>query len=267
MDPFVLFRTCCPACLVFCRHSAHPRWWRMLAVTTMQLTAWEDFVVCKKHVNLDFTNRQQNATELLRKLSHDWILTLRIYNFYTYSNDCIITYLLTYSMEQSPSWEAKRFLDSQEIPRIWMNAKVHYRSHKFPPPLPILSQLDPVHTLYPISWRSILILSSHLRLGLPSGLFPSGFPTKILYTPLLSPIRATCATHLSLLDFITQKVLGEEYISLSTSLCSFLQSPVTSSLLGPNILLSTLFSNTLSLRSSINVSDQVSRPYKKRGKL
>ena len=38
------------------------------------------------------------------------------------------------------------------------------------------------------SWRSILILSSHLRLGLPSGLFPSGFHTKTLYSPLLSPI-------------------------------------------------------------------------------
>ena len=41
------------------------------------------------------------------------------------------------------------------------------------------------------SWRSILTLSSHLRLGLPSGLFPLSIPTKILYTPLLSPIRAT----------------------------------------------------------------------------
>ena len=42
------------------------------------------------------------------------------------------------------------------------------------------------------SWRSILILSSNLRLGFPSGLFPRGFLTKTLYAPLLSLIRATC---------------------------------------------------------------------------
>ena len=60
---------------------------------------------------------------------------------------------------------------------------------------------------------------------------------------------------------------GEQYRSLSTSLCSFLHSPVTSSLLYSNIHLSTLFSNTLSLRSSLNVSDQVTHPYKTIGKI
>ena len=61
---------------------------------------------------------------------------------------------------------------SQEIPRILWNPKIHYRTHKCPPPLPFLSQLHPVPTTPPTSWRSILILSSHLRLGLPNGLFP-----------------------------------------------------------------------------------------------
>jgi hypothetical protein len=48
--------------------------------------------------------------------------------------------------------------------------------------------------------------------------------------------------------------------SQSSSLRNLLHSPVTSSLLGPNILPSTLFSDTLSLRSSLNVRDQVSHP-------
>ena len=52
---------------------------------------------------------------------------------------------LTYSMVQSPSWEANWFAASQEIPRILWNLKVHYRTHKRPPPVPVLGQPNPVH--------------------------------------------------------------------------------------------------------------------------
>ena len=56
---------------------------------------------------------------------------------------CCVTsgYLLTYSMEQKPSWEANWFSASQEISRILWNPKVHYRIHKCPPPVPIVLHL------------------------------------------------------------------------------------------------------------------------------
>jgi hypothetical protein len=64
---------------------------------------------------------------------------------------------------------------------------------------------------HPISLRPILILSTHLRLGLPSGLFPPGFPTKILYALFFVLMRVACPSHLIVRDVIILNIYGEEY--------------------------------------------------------
>jgi hypothetical protein len=57
------------------------------------------------------------------------------------------------------------------------------------------------------------VLSTHLRLGLPSGLFPSGFPTNNLYAFLFSPIRATWPSNFILRDLIILIILGRTLIA------------------------------------------------------
>ena len=99
----------------------------------------------------------------------------------------------------------------------------------------------PNHT----SIRSILILYSLLCLGLASGLLPSHFPKKTLYAPLLS-IRATFCAYFIIFDLIARLIFGEKYRAWSSLLCSLLHSPLTESILGPNTLLSTIFSKILS---------------------
>ena len=152
----------------------------------------------------------------------------------------LLTYLLTHSTVQSPSWAPNWSAASQEIPRISQNPKVHYRTHTRPPPVSILGQPNPVYI--PTShlleiYLNIIHLSTPRS---PQWSLSLQFPNQDPIHPLYSPIHATCPAHLILLDFITRTILGEEYKSFSSSLCSLLHSPVTSSLLGSNILLKTM---------------------------
>jgi len=171
--------------------------------------------------------------------------------------------LLTYYMEQSP-WEANRFSGSQEIPHILWNLNIHYRIHKCPPPVPILSQLDPVHT--PTSH----FLKIHLNIILPSTprspkwSFSLRFPNQnpVHTSPLSLTRYMPRPSHSS--RFYHLKNIGWGVQTISSSVWSFLHSPVIPALLGPNILLSIPFSNNLSLHSSLNVSNIVSSIQNKR---
>ena len=119
-----------------------------------------------------------------------WSMLTRIYEvhsvFFFRAKD--FEYLLTYSMVQSP-WEANWFAASQEIPRISRNSKVHYRTHKRPPPVSILGQLNPVH-----------IPTSHLLEIHPNIIYPST-PRSPQWSPSLrfphqDPIHPPLLTHM-----------------------------------------------------------------------
>ena len=163
-------------------------------------------------------------------------------------------------MEQSPSWEPQRSSASQEIPRTLYNTNVHYRIHKIPSSVHIFSQINPAQSHF---------LKIHPNIILPPTPGPSKRSLSFTFSPPKPRMHLSSPPHTCYMpspshffhDFITRIVFGEEYRSLSSSLCNFLNSRITSSLLGPIIHLSTPLSNTLSLRSSVTMSDQVSHPH------
>jgi hypothetical protein len=108
----------------------------------------------------------------------NWFLCVLTWNK-LFRRQCILVQL--FSVTDSHSWEANSLSTIHILHFLW-NPKVHYRAHKSSPLVPILSHMHPDH--------AVPCFPPICRLGLPSGLISSGFPTKILYAFLISPIRA-----------------------------------------------------------------------------
>ena len=117
-----------------------------------------------------------------------------------------------------------------------------------------VTEASTAHPSHFINVRSILIITLHLHLGLPSGHFPSGVPNNILYAILFFLTHATCPTHIILLDFITITTYSEQHKWWSSSLHNFLHSHFQPYV---PVFLGTLLTHPLSLPL---MWDQVSHP-------
>jgi hypothetical protein len=115
-------------------------------------------------------------------------ITLKLPEAPGYNSVCVYVCVDIYNSTQLSPWEATNCSAFPEFPSILWNAKVHYRVHKSPPLVPIpvrwIQSIPPHHI--PLWSILIRVLSYHLHLSLPTGPFPSGFPTRTLYAFLFS---------------------------------------------------------------------------------
>jgi hypothetical protein len=142
-------------------------------------SAWKIFQCKNNWVRYDHKFYVVRTVQFVMKLYNDHLNPLP-------------AYLLIYSTEQSPSWEANRFVASQEIPPVLLNPKVHYRIHNCSPPVSIVSQPNPVHKPMSHSLKIHPNIILPPTPGSPQGSLSLRFPHQNHIHASLVPIRATC---------------------------------------------------------------------------
>jgi hypothetical protein len=146
-------------------------------------------------------------------------------------------------MGSSTTGEANSHSASQEMPRPSRKPNLHYRIHKSQPLIPILTQMNPIHNFLIYSTKThtkIVLASTPMSLDW-SLLYRYSDKNVILISYLIHPCYMLISSNPILYHLISLIIFGEAYKLRSSSLRNLLQLPATYFILGPNILLSTLF--------------------------
>lgn len=174
---------------------------------------------CQATCNWSKANHvEQDCSSLLVDSSGGWLMSASASSFMSKCR----------AIERVTLWNGvpEKLTVSQEILcRLW-KPQVHHHVHKNLWPVFLLSQMNQAHTV-PSYLLKIILYYPHVSVcpGLPSGLFFSGFPSKMFYEFVISSTCATCPIHLILLIFIILIIFGKEYLLQCSLLFSFLQLP------------------------------------------
>jgi hypothetical protein len=140
---------------------------------------------------------------------------LTTYNVCIATNKRATSFIIIIYVQHSPSWGANRSSARQGIPHTLRKPEALYRIQKSPPPVPILNQFNPVYASVSAAWKSNLILSFHLCLGLPSFFLPwASLPKAVMHLYSLHAYYMPSPSHSPWFDHPNNIWRGAYFIKL-----------------------------------------------------